>query len=456
MKMSEVKSVYFIGIGGIGMSALARYFNEHGVTVSGYDKTKTPLTSTLEQEGITIYYNEDVSRIPKDVDLVVYTPAIPSTHSVLNYYQQSETLVLKRAQVLGKIVNEGDCYGVAGSHGKSTTSAMLAHVFQVAGKNCTGFLGAIASNYNSNYISGSPSCFVVESDEYDRSFLNILPTSTIITSIDSDHLDIYGDMDGVRIGFNEYANNVRENGSIFIHEDAVTELESRSDIQLLTYSLNSTADFYANDLQQIEGGFQFNAICPTKTINNIVLPMGGQYNVENALAVIAISTVNGVDEEAIRKGLASFKGLKRRFEKVISEPQITFIDDYAHHPNEIRAFIKGVRELYPNKRIGAIFQPHLYSRTQDYAEHFAQSLDIVDEVLIMNIYPAREEPIEGVSSSLIYDAMENGNKQIVADNDVVQKALDLPIDVLVTIGAGDISKQVPQLKEALTKKFALA
>lgn len=450
--MSQVKSVYFIGIGGIGMSAIARYFNDNGAKVSGYDRTETPLTKQLVKEGITIDYTEDVNRIPKNVDLVVYTPAIPAKHAELVYYLNSNVPTLKRAVVLGQIVNEGQCFAVAGSHGKSTTSAMLAHVFQVAGKNSTAFLGAIASNYDSNYIKGGVESFVVEADEYDRSFHQIQPSATIITAVDSDHLDIYGSMQGVIEGFEQYVSGLREDGVVFI--EAKEEFKNRiTSRKVFTYSIEQEADFQAKNIRLVNGAYQFDVIGVNQLdIQDVRLTMGGRYNIENALAVIALASYYGVSGELIKEAFASFKGLKRRFEVVHQGEKKVFIDDYAHHPNEIRAFIKGVKELFPSKKILAIFQPHLFSRTKDYAEHFAESLDIVDDAMVMNIYPAREEPIEGVTSQLIADAMKMDTAKVVATKDLVSEVESREFDVLATVGAGDISKEIEKLKEVLTQK----
>lgn len=447
MKMRDVQSVYFIGIGGIGMSAIARYFNENGAQVSGYDRTETPLTKQLVAEGMQIFFEEDVDRIPKDVDLVVYTPAIPAHHTELQYYQNSDIPTLKRAVVLGKIVNEGDCYAVAGSHGKSTTSAMLAHVLQVAGRNTTAFLGAIAANYNSNYVSGGTDNFVVEADEYDRSFHQIQPTHTIITAVDSDHLDIYGTMAGVEQGFLTYVEGLRAGGTVFI---PATEpfIEKLQGVTVSTYGVAEGADFQAKNWQIEKGGYRFDVQTPTELIQGVTLKMGGLYNIENATAVIAMACTLGVSPEVIKEAFASFRGLKRRFEVVLETDELTIIDDYAHHPHEIRSFIKGVKELYPGKRIGAIFQPHLFSRTRDYAQHFAESLELVDEALIMDIYPAREEPIEGVTSKSIADLMTSTPCKLVSHETVVAEAKKMNVDVLATVGAGDISKAVPLIVDS--------
>ena len=439
-----------IGIGGIGMSAIARYFNDHGVHVSGYDRTPSTLTQQLQKEGISIRFDEDVSQIPIDVDLVVYTPAIPASNTELTFYKNSSIKTYKRAEVLGRIVNQGACYAVAGSHGKSTTSAMLAHVFQIGGKNCTGFLGAIASNYKSNYIAGSADCFVVEADEYDRSFHQIHPSASIITSVDSDHLDIYGNMAGVEKGFQSYISNFRPNGKLFIPDHE--KFKEKLNVPFITYGFSEHADYKATQVTRIAGGYEFSVKTPTTEIPNIKLRMGGRYNVENATAVVAMALEYGIESDKIRDAFASFSGLYRRFEIVYETEKLVFIDDYAHHPNEIRSFIQGIKELYPQKRVGAIFQPHLYSRTKDYADHFAKSLDLVDEALVMEIYPAREEPIDGVSSKLITSQMKKNGTEIVTHESVVEKALLMQVDVIVTIGAGNISTAVPKIVEAFKTK----
>ena len=453
MKIKEIQSVYFIGIGGIGMSAIARYFLLQGATVNGYDKTESPLTKQLVKEGASVFYKEDVSRIPKQPDLVVYTPAIPEQHTELQFYLQSDVQVVKRAAILGQIVNEGNCFAVAGSHGKSTTSAMLAHILQVAGNNCTAFLGAIASNYNSNFIPGNNNCFVVEADEYDRSFHQIHPTASIITSIDSDHLDIYETIEGVREAFNQYVNKLRPGGKLFIHENYTNQIaELPRGCEKFTYGQSEQADFRATNLKVNNGGYSFRVSSPYFTEHEFFLPMGGIYNLENALAVIAIATSHGVSVRDCEKALKSFTGLKRRFEYVLNSEQIVFIDDYAHHPNEIRSFVKAVKEIYPKKKLTAVFQPHLYSRTKDYYRHFAQSLDLVDEVFIMDIYPAREEAIPGVNADLIANEMQNSAK-VVDHNNLLENLQQVNTDVFLTIGAGDIAKKVPEIKDLFVQKL---
>lgn len=449
MKMSEINSVYFVGIGGIGMSAIARYFNDHGVTVSGYDKTETPLTKKLVDEGITIYYDENVDRIPKDVDLVVYTPAIPATHSELTYYQNTEISVLKRAAVLGQIVNEGYCFAVAGSHGKSTTSAMLTHVLKTGKKEVTAFLGAIASNYQSNYVAGQPDQFVVEADEFDRSFHQIYASHAIITSVDSDHLDIYGSMEGIEEGFSIFSSQIRDGGMIYLSETEA--FQNHLSRPFTTYGFSDNSDIQGLNIRKLDGGYRFDVRTKTTTIKDVILKMGGMYNILNALSVIAVAKDQNISDDSIVSAFATFKGLKRRFEVIAETDSQVMIDDYAHHPHEIRSFIEGIRELYPTKKIGAIFQPHLFSRTQDYAEHFAESLELIDEVLVMEIYPAREEPIAGVNSDLIASFIHHTPKQVVNHDNVIKHAKEMRVDVLATIGAGDISKIIQPLKKAWIK-----
>lgn len=447
MNKNTLHTVYFIGIGGIGMSALARYYNERGVSVFGYDRVSTPLTQQLENEGITIYYHENASNIPVDTDLVVYTPAIPASNTELSFAIENHIPVKKRAEVLGIIVNSGDCFAVAGSHGKSSTSAMLTHLFKVAGRNPSGFLGAITANYQSNYISGSSDIFVVEADEFDRSFHQIKPLSTIITSVDSDHLDIYGSLEGVEDGFLTYLSNVKQGGTVFIH--AGESFKDKIDQNYFTYGIDIQADYIATNIRLQDGAYMFDVITPNETIADIVLRMGGRYNIENAVAVIAMATYYGVSASDCKLAFHSFTGLYRRFEFVLQTDEVTFIDDYAHHPNEIRAFIEGVRELYPQKNILGIFQPHLYSRTKDYATHFAHSLSLLDKALVMDIYPAREEPIPGVSSSLIVDQVGQAKASLIKVEEIPIAISNCSADIVVTIGAGDISKQVPVIKEIL-------
>ncbi len=446
--MEDMKSVYFIGIGGIGMSALARYFNDQGSTVYGYDRTETPLTKTLVSEGMIIQYNEDLSALPETVDMVVYTPAIPERNQIMQYYNSTSIPMFKRAQALGMIVNQGNCYAVAGSHGKSTTSAMLEHVMQVSEKNCTGFLGAISTNYHSNYVAGCSDCFVVEADEFDRSFHQIKPTATIVTSVDSDHLDIYGDLAGVQKGFLTYLNNVREQGKIIIQKDQ-SIIDQLPKEKVITYGIDGPADYLAENIRLEKGRYHFDVRSKTTSIEDIQLNMGGLYNVENALAVCALSLEVGVEIKSIKKAFESFKGLKRRYEKIIDTPQLVLIDDYAHHPEEIRSFIEGLKVSYPNQRIGVIFQPHLYSRTKDYYDHFAQSLDLADDVIIMDIYPAREEAIPGVTSDLIEQNMHHAHVQRANFDTVVQKAIQLHDQVIAVVGAGNIAQIVEPLKEKL-------
>ncbi len=449
MKNNQIHRVYFVGIGGIGMSALARYYNDHGVQVFGYDKTSTELTNNLEQEGMKIQYVDDTSILPKEIDLVVYTPAIPTSNQILSHFKQSEIPVLKRAQALGEIVNSGECYAVAGSHGKSTTSAMLAHLFQVSGKNCTGFLGAVSTNYESNYIKGCEECFVVEADEFDRSFHQIKASSTIITSVDSDHLDIYGTIEGIQEAFLTYVDGIRPNGVVVIQADQeiIPRIQNHN---IITYSAFGKAMVQAVHVRNQQGKFLFDVQTTDTTIQDISLQMGGMYNVENACGVIALALHYGIDEQSIIEAFSSFRGLKRRFEYIINTPDFVFIDDYAHHPHEIRSFLQALRNSAPNKRIAVIFQPHLYSRTKDYYPHFAESLDLADEVLLLDIYPAREEPIPGVSSQLIQDEMKNENVQLVTFETVNEAVNQLEnIDVLATVGAGNISLLIPKLKQHL-------
>ncbi len=452
MPLRNIYSTYMIGIGGIGMSALARYFNHIGIAVQGFDKTPSALTDQLQNEGIEVFFHESIDRIPKDVDLVVYTPAIPDEHIELVYYTQSDIPVMKRAEVLGKITDSEHCMAVAGSHGKSTTSAMLAHLFKNAGKNCTAFLGAIANNYQSNFIPGRDACFVVEADEFDRSFHQLSPNDVIITAVDSDHLDVYGSISGIEDSFLEFISNTDENGRILIQKDVA--LKNRiNHSNIYTYGLDSGADFSATDIKVKDGTYNFDIVSKHGCIENCTLNMGGRYNVENAVAAIALALLHNLAEHKIKEALNSFSGLKRRFEYVFKNDRVIYIDDYAHHPTEISSLIKSVKELYPGRKVTAVFQPHLYSRTKDYAREFGVSLMGADEVVIMDIYPAREDPIEGVTADLISQHVDITNKYRASHADISTLIEALNIDVLLTIGAGDIDRQVKNLAKVLENKY---
>ncbi len=411
MELKDIKNIYFIGIGGIGMSALARYFLSRGIRVSGYDRTATPLTRQLEQEGIAIHYEDDPQQAPKDAELIVYTPAVPTDHKELLYYRQHDYTVLKRSDVLGAITNSSFNICVAGTHGKTTVTTMIAHILRDSGYGCNAFLGGIAVNYDSNFWSDPRNTCVVEADEYDRSFLKLSPDVAVITAMDADHLDIYGTAAEVQQAFIDFSARLKKGGMLLSKWGLKRGDELRAD-RRLTYGFVDQADIAAGNIQMNRGGYSFDLRIGTRLLEKMELNMGGMHNVENVTAAIAVADHLGIGEEKIRKAVASFKGVRRRFEYVINRPALVFIDDYAHHPEELRALIGGAKGLFPGRKCTVVFQPHLFSRTRDFAEGFAESLDLADEVYLLPIYPARELPIEGVGSGLIAEKMEPGKANV--------------------------------------------
>lgn len=451
--LKDIKKIYFLGIGGIGMSALARYFKWLGADVSGYDKTQTALTDELVKEGIGVTFEDDVNIIPKDVDMVVYTPAIPKDHKGLNYYRDNGFDLKKRSEVLGIISSDRFTIAVAGSHGKTTVSSMIAHILKSSGFDCSAFLGGIAANYNSNFILGNNDVVVIEADEFDRSFHRLSPDMAVITAVDTDHLDIYGTKEAIDEAFIEFTNKINEEG--FLVMKANQSINDKLPVlDKAFYSLNDTeADVYCSKYWVVDGGYLFNISYYGQEIKAFRLNLGGFHNIENAIAAITIAKELKITNELIKEAVASFKGIHRRFEMIYKDDKRVFIDDYAHHPEEIRVFLESVREIYPTQKITAVFQPHLFTRTRDLAEGFAQSLSIADEVILLEIYPARELPIEGVTSELIYKHITSAEKHMINKAelvDMLSKKED--IEVIVTIGAGDIDKQVAPIKNMLSKK----
>lgn len=452
MKLKAIKHVYFLGIGGIGMSALARYFKSLGATVNGYDRTPTALTDALQKEGIGVTFEDDLAAYPKEVDLVVYTPAIPKDHKGLNLYNNGQFQLLKRSEVLGLISADRFSICVAGSHGKTTVSSMIAHILASSGAGCTAFLGGIATNYNSNFIQQGDKYVVIEADEFDRSFHRLSPDMAVITAVDTDHLDIYGTKENIDKAFIEFVNKIDEEGFLVMKagqsiNDALPILDKAF------YALNdTTADVYCSKYWVVEGGYIFNIMYFGKEYVGLRLNIGGFHNIENAIAAFTIAKELNISVDLIKAGIASFKGIKRRFEKVLSNEQFIFIDDYAHHPEEIRVFLESVKEMFPEQKITAVFQPHLFSRTKDLAEGFAKSLSTVDEVLLLDIYPARELPMEGVTSQLILDKVTAKKKAIVSKGDLLDHVRAMEQGVVLTIGAGDIDKLVEPIKEILASK----
>lgn len=434
------------------MSALARYFKSLGAEVIGYDKTATALTDELKAEGIAVTFEDELSQYPKEVDLVVYTPAIPKDHKGFNFYKENKAELMKRSEVLGLISADKFTIAVAGSHGKTTVSAMIAHILTHSGFGCSAFLGGIAVNYNSNYLQGQNDVVVIEADEFDRSFHRLSPDMAVITAVDTDHLDIYGSKDKIDEAFVEFANKIAEEGFLVVKSNQTIE-EKLPVLDKAFYALNDTnADVFCSKYWVTDGGYLFNLSYYGTELKSIRLNIGGFHNIENAIAAIIIAKELKITDENIKAALASFKGIKRRFERVYDDEKVVFIDDYAHHPEEIRVFLESVREIYPKHKLTAIFQPHLFSRTKDLAKEFAQQLSIADEVVLLDIYPAREQPVEGVTSELIYNQLTSFEKTLVKKEELVDFVKSKHFEVLVTIGAGDIDKYVAPIKEVLANR----
>jgi UDP-N-acetylmuramate--alanine ligase len=452
MNIDNIQKVYFVGIGGIGMSALARFFNERGAAVKGYDRTETELTHSLKNEGIEIHFEDSIDLLDKDTQLVVYTPAIPADHKELNWYRDNNYPVYKRSDVLQWITESMFAITVAGTHGKTTVSTMIAHILTDAGFGCNAFLGGISANYGKNYWGSENKVAVIEADEYDRSFLKLKPDVAVLTAMDADHLDIYGDLETMEEAFIQYTRNIKPAGSLW----AKHGLKHGSLLQAsnkYTYSLqNDAATAYASDIRLNKGGYIFNVSGNGWTIEDVHLNIGGMHNVENVTVAIAVVKQMEVDAALIKQAVANFKGVKRRFEYIIKDEKRVFIDDYAHHPEELAALIKSAKALFPNKRCVVAFQPHLFSRTRDFADGFAHSLDMADEVLLLDIYPARELPMEGVSIKTITERMANPNHTVLSKEGLVEYAAVAPIELLITAGAGDIDKLVQPMKEAILNR----
>lgn len=457
--MDEIKRIYFLGIGGIGMSALARYFNSKAVFVSGYDRTETALTKQLEAEGIKVHYEDNIEFIDKEANLVVYTPAIPKDHKELNYLLQNNYKVVKRSDVLGMITNSSFNICVAGTHGKTTTSTMVAHILRHSGYGCNAFLGGIAANYNSNFWADERNVCVVEADEYDRSFLKLSPDVAIITAMDPDHLDIYGTAENVEQAFIDFSSRVKEAG-LLLSKFGLRRAGELKGSRHISYHLNNEkADVYAGNIQVSSGSYQFDIKTKDWQLNEVVLNMGGMHNIENMVAAIAVAHHLEIDAEKIKAAVSSFKGVKRRFEYIIKNEKQVFIDDYAHHPDELRALLNGAKNMFEGKKCTVVFQPHLFSRTKDFADGFAESLDLADEVVLLPVYPARELPVEGVNSELILGKMKNKNCRVLSKKDLLAYAKswkaspggkDMEELLLITAGAGDIDTLVEPIKKILT------
>ena len=458
MDINNIKSVYFIGAGGIGMSAIVRYFLTNGYNVGGYDKTPTPLTERLIVEGAQIHYNESVESIPqcfkdKEKTLVVFTPAIPEEHEELQWFRKNGFEVQKRAQVLGYISMKLKAICAAGTHGKTTTSTMAAHLLHQSGVDCNAFLGGISKNYGTNYILSEKSDLVViEADEFDRSFHWLRPYMTVITSTDPDHLDIYGTKEAYLESFRKYTSLIQSGGYLIIHKGLEMEADVQEGVTVYEYSRHE-GDFHAENIRIGNGEIIFDFVSPKGTIKDIKLGVPVSINIDNGIAAMALAQLCGATDEELRRGMESFGGVDRRFDFKVKNERIVYLSDYAHHPSEIEQSVKSIRELYADKKVAAIFQPHLYTRTRDFYKDFADSLSLLDEVFLCDIYPAREEPIEGVTSKLIYDNLRDGiRKHLITKDEIMQSVENGDFDVLITLGAGDIETYSAQIAEALNRR----
>ena len=458
MELKDIKSVYFVGAGGIGMSAIARYFLHIGVVVAGYDKTPSALTKELEKEGMDIHYEENVALIPaacKDASstLVIYTPAIPQEHQELVYFHENGFTIEKRAQVLGTLTRSHKGLCGAGTHGKTTTSTMCAHIMHQSHVDCNAFLGGISKNYGTNYILSDKSDYVViEADEFDRSFHWLRPWMSVITATDPDHLDIYGTKEAYLESFRHYTELIQPGGALIIHKNLEMKQHVQDGVKIYEYSLNE-GDFHAENIKIDNGEITFDFISPVESISNVELGQPVPINIENAVAAMAMAQLNGCTAEEIKEGIKTYEGVERRFDFKIKDDKHVFLSDYAHHPKEIYQSAKSIRELYKNRKITAIFQPHLYTRTRDFYKDFADSLSILDEVILCDIYPAREAPIPGVTSELIYKNLKPGvEKSMIHKEDVLDLVKKRDFDVLIVLGAGDLDNLVPQMAEILKQK----
>ena len=458
MNITDIKAVYFVGAGGIGMSAIARYFLKKGLVVAGYDKTPSDLTRQLEKEGMLIHYDENIEEIPhickqKESCLVIYTPAIPADHQELVFFQKNGFEIQKRAQVLGTLTKAHKGLCVAGTHGKTTTSTMCAHIMHQSHLNCNAFLGGISKNYGTNYILSDSDYVVIEADEFDRSFHWLRPWMSVITSTDPDHLDIYGTKEAYLESFRHYTELIQPGGALIIHRDLEMKEHLQDGVRHYDYSLNE-GDFHAENIRIENGEITFDFISPIESIKDVQLGQPIPINIENGIAAMAMAQLNGCTADELKYGMKTYNGVDRRFDFKIKTDRLVFLSDYAHHPKEIYQSAKSIRELYKDKRITAIFQPHLYTRTRDFYRDFADALSQLDEVVLTEIYPAREQPIEGVTSQLIYDNLKEGvKKEMIHKDEVLDYVNSHNFEVLIVLGAGDLDNQVPQITKLLNSKI---
>lgn len=446
MNLKTIHNVYFIGIGGIGMSAIARYFVANGKLVAGYDKTKTDITDALEALGVEVHFEDSVDKIPSEFlnvnnTLIVYTPAIPKDHAEFNYFKAQGFQVLKRSAILGEITKDTFCLAVAGTHGKTTTTSILGHLLKQCNVPMTAFLGGVSENYNSNFILNGTEVTVVEADEFDRSFLTLSPDMAGLTAMEADHLDIYGEAEELQKAFVEFTKKLKPNGKLFVRNGLP--------IDGITYGIEDDSDYSAQNIKISNGTYHFDVKTPNQLLCDFEFSLPGRHNLLNALLALAMALEYGISHEKLSRALASYRGVKRRFTYQIKTDNLVFIDDYAHHPGEINAVYEAVREMHPNKKVLAIFQPHLFSRTRDFVDDFAKSLSQFDQVFLLDIYPARELPMEGVTSSWLLSKIDNQHKKLIQKSELISEIKTSNADVVLTIGAGDIGALVKNIKEAL-------
>ena len=452
------KNIYFLGIGGIGMSALARYFKAKGFSVAGYDRTPSALTKALEQEGILIHYEDDVNLIPTnyrkpDETVVVFTPAVPATMSEMVWFKEHQFVVQKRSQILGEITRMQKGLCVSGTHGKTTTSTMLSHLLHQSSVDCNAFLGGISKNYQTNLLlSDKSDLVVIEADEFDHSFLTLSPYMAVVTAVDADHLDIYGTVEAYRKGFEEFTSLIRPDGVLLIKEGLPIHPQLQKGVKRYTYSVDK-GDFHATNIRIGNGEIFFDFVTPSEVIKDIQLGVPVYVNIENGVAAMAIAWLNGVSADELRAGMLSYSGVKRRFDFHIKSDKIVLLDDYAHHPNELRSSIESVRRLYEGRKLTVVFQPHLYTRTRDLADDFASALSLADELILLDIYPAREKPIPGVTSQMLLDKVSVSNKRLFSKDELVASADYHDYDVLLMVGAGDLDLLIPEIEQRLRKRL---